>query len=395
MHTEKEGPQIFSTSLAAQPSNGPQTLAILCLSNSLGGLEINTIKFSGWMQERGWSVTLLIPPASPLAEWASREQLAYEPIQARRKSVALAAARRVAQYLRKHRIHRLLVTQNKDLGFVVLLKLLMDTELHVVYQQHMQIGIPKRDWFHTWRFSLIEAWLSPLPGLARQVTEMTRFDPTRVHVVPLGIDLARFLEPGLSQAEAREQLQLPPGTLLLGVLGRFDDGKGQDFVVDVLHRLRTQHQQPVELVLMGELTRNEGDEYWQQLQAQIGRLGLHEQVHIRPFSPKTEVFYRAIDVFVLASVSETYGMVTIEAMAAGLPVVASATGGTLEIVQDGQTGLLYPLRDGEACVHQVLRCLTQPALRQALGQLASRRAQAEYSHVRQCELTEQILLKLG
>lgn len=400
MHTGKQESQSVSSTASTGRSREDnathhRTLAILCLSDSLGGLEINTIKFSGWMRERGWSVTLLIPPASPLAEWASREHLAYEPIQTRRKSVALAAARLMAKHLRQHRIGRLLVTQNKDLGFVVLLKLLMGSNLHIVYQQHMQIGVPKRDWFHTWRFSLIDAWLSPLPGLARQVTEMTRFDPARIHVVPLGIDLARFIEPGLSQPQAREQLRLPQQPLLLGVLGRFDDGKGQDFVIDVLHRLRTQHQQPVELVLMGELTRNEGDDYWQQLQAQIRRLDLQEQVHIRPFSPKTEVFYRAIDVFVLASVSETYGMVTIEAMASGLPVVASATGGTLEIVQDGQTGLLYPLRDVEACVQQVLQCLTQPALRETLGHSARQRAQAEYSHVRQCELTEQILLKLG
>ncbi|TGE04066.1 glycosyltransferase family 4 protein [Hymenobacter fodinae] len=370
-------------------------LAILCLSASLGGLEINTIKFSGWMRERGWPITLLVPPHSPLADWAAREQLAYITLSARRKSLAVVTAWRLAQYLRAHNIRVLLVTQNKDLGFVSLVKLLMGKELRIVYQQHMQIGIPKRDWFHTQRFAMLDAWLSPLPGLAQQVTHMTRFDPAKVHVVPLGIDLQRFVAPDLTKQEAREQLQLPSETPLLGVLGRFDDGKGQDFVIEVLHQLRTHHQQPVELVLMGELTRNEGDTYWQQLQAQVQQLGLTQYVHFRPFRPDTEVFYRAIDVFVLASVSETYGMVTIEAMASGLPVVASATGGTLEIVQDGQTGLLYPLRDVQTCVQQVLLCLQQPALRQALGQSASQRAQAEYSHVRQCELTEQILLELA
>ena len=380
----------------AYPGTAPRpALAILCLSDSLGGLEINTIKFSGWMRERGWPITLLVPPHSPLAEWASREQLAYITVAARRKSLAVVTAWRLAQYLRAHSIRILLVTQNKDLGFVALLKLLMGKELRIVYQQHMQIGIPKRDWFHTQRFAMLDAWLSPLPGLARQVAAMTRFNPARVHVVPLGIDLQRFLDPGITQVQAREQLQLPTEANLLGVLGRFDDGKGQDFVIDVVHQLRTQHHQPVELVLMGELTRNEGDAYWQQLQAQIQALGLQQQVHIRPFSSQTEVFYRAIDLFVLASVSETYGMVTIEAMASGLPVVASATGGTLEIVQDGQTGLLYPLRDVQACVQQVLKCLEQPTLRQELGQSASLRAQAEYSHVRQCDLTEQVLLELA
>ncbi|QJX48316.1 glycosyltransferase family 4 protein [Hymenobacter taeanensis] len=394
VESQPEAARTHASTPANHRAESRAAMAVLCLSESLGGLEINTIKFSGWMRERGWPITLLVPPESPLAEWAAREHLAYITVAARRKSLAFTTAWRLAQYLRAHSIRLLLVTQNKDLGFVMLLKLLMGNELRIVYQQHMQIGIPKRDWFHTKRFALLDAWLSPLPGLARQVAEMTRFEPGRVHVVPLGIDLHRFVTPGVTQAQAREQLQLPAETALLGVLGRFDDGKGQDFVLEVLHQLRTQHQQAVELVLMGELTRNEGDAYWQQLQAQITRLGLEQQVHIRPFSSQTEVFYRAIDVFVLASVSETYGMVTIEAMASGLPVVASATGGTLEIVQDGQTGLLYPLRDVQACVQQVLKCLQQPALRQELGQSASRRAQAEYSHVRQCELTEQVLLAL-
>jgi D-inositol-3-phosphate glycosyltransferase len=78
-------------------------------------------------------------------------------------------------------------------------------------------------------------------------------------------------------------------------------------------------------------------------------------------------------------------------MATGLPVVASATGGTLELVADGQTGLLFPLRKRAAFRGAVKRLLRQPELIAQLGQQAQAQATATYSHHHQCELTEQIL----
>ena len=88
-------------------------------------------------------------------------------------------------------------------------------------------------------------------------------------------------------------------------------------------------------------------------------------------------------------------MVSIEAMAAGRPVVATATGGTLEIVDDGRTGLLFPLRNAAAFAAAIGRLLREPGLADALGRQAQAVAVATYSHHRQCELTERVLFQLG
>ncbi|GGF10659.1 hypothetical protein GCM10011383_22290 [Hymenobacter cavernae] len=346
------------------------------------------------MQARGWQITLFAPPDSPALKQAQQENLLVQQLSSRSKTFSLGAARQMSTYLRQQQIRVLIVTQNRDLGLVSLVKLLMGKQIHLVYQQHMQLGPPKRDWFHTLRFRVLDAWLSPLPWLAKQVTEKTRFDPAKVHVVPLGIELASFIDPGLTKAAAREQLGLPATSTLLGLLGRLDDGKGQDFVIEVIQQLRTQHQRAVELVLMGELTKNEGDEYLAKLHQLVRDYNLEQVVHFRPFSAQTEVFYRAIDVFVMASTNETYGMVTIEAMAAGLPVLGTRIGGTAEIIKDGQTGLLYPVGDTEACTQAVLRCLNNPAWAQHLGQAAQQEAIREYAHERQCALTEQIIRRV-
>lgn len=378
---------------ADAPAAAPQ-LAVLCLSASLGGLELNSLKFAGWMQERGWRVTFIAPPATPLAKWAEEWFIPLEQLAVRRGLAMPLAAWQLKQQLERLRVRVLVVTQNKDLALATFVKGLMGGQLRIIYQQHMQLGRPKRSPVHTLRFRSVDAWLTPLPSLAREVTRQTHFDPRRLHVVPLGLPLEQFAPPTRTAAQARQELNLPLPGRLLGILGRFDDGKGQDFVIEALHYLRGRLGREAGLVIMGEPTRNEGDVYLQQLKAQVIRLGLEKHVHFRGFRANPAVFYQAIDVFVLASTNETYGMVTLGALAAGVPVVAAATGGTVELVQHNETGLLYLLRDVAARARAVRRTFDEPAA----TALRVERAQLErwrYSHHRQCALTEDVILSLS
>ncbi|TGE15806.1 glycosyltransferase family 4 protein [Hymenobacter elongatus] len=392
-HTPTYSPSNSGPATGSQAAGRPR-LGVLCLSASLGGLELNSLKFAAWMQARGWDVTLFAPPATPLANLAEQWAVPLAPVVPRRGLQLPPAARALQKQVAQRRITVLIVTQNKDLGLATLVKLLLKGDLYLLYQQHMQLGRAKRDWFHTLRFRLLDAWLSPLPGLARQVLEKTRIAASRVHVVPLGLPIEQFSEAALPQHQARQALNLPAQGPLLGLLGRLDYGKGQDFVLEVLHQLRTTTAHPARLLLMGEPTRNEGDAYFRRLQELVAQWGLQDHVFFRDFEPDPATFYNAIDVFVLASTNETYGMVTLEAMAAGVPIVASAAGGTLELVQDGHTGLLYPLGDVATCVRQIRQCLEQPGLAQQRVQQAQQQVQ-QYSHQRQCALTEAIIGSLS
>jgi D-inositol-3-phosphate glycosyltransferase len=372
--------------------NAPQ-LGVLCFSSSLGGLELNSLKFASWMQERGWRVTFFVPPATPLAQLAEEWFVPFETLAVRRGLAMPLLAWALKEQLERLHIEVLVVTQNKDLAVATLVKTLMGGHLRLIYQQHMQLGRPKRSLVHTLRFNLVDAWLTPLPGLAREVAAKTHFDTAKLHVVPLGLPLEQFAPPTHTPAQARHELGLPLDVPLLGILGRIDDGKGQDFVIDVLHQLRQLHRSAAHLVIMGEPTRNEGDAYLRQLQAQIARLGLQDCVHFRGFRADPAVFYHAIDVFMMASVNETYGMVTLEAMAAGVPVVGAATGGTLELVRHNHTGLLYLWQDVPACVRAVRRTLENPAATHERVEHA-RLDRWRYSHHRQCALTEDVILAL-
>ena len=387
-------PTVFKTppGPALSPAVTPQ-LAVLCLSGSLGGLELNSLKFAGWMQERGWRITFFAPPATPLAKLAEEWFVPLETLVVRRGLALPLTAWAFKQQVERLHIDVLVVTQNKDLALATMVKSLMAGRLRVMYQQHMQLGRPKRSLVHTLRFRMVDAWLTPLPGLAQEVARLTRFDTKRLHVVPLGLPLEQVASPTRTTAQARKELDLPEHGRLLGILGRVDAGKGQAFVIEVLHHLRSQVGLEANLLIMGESTRNEGDAYFEQLKQQVARLALQDRVHFRGFRANPNVFYQAIDVFVLASENETYGMVTLEAMASGVPVVATATGGTLELVQHGKTGLLYLRGDVAACARAVCQCADEPTP----TRIRVERAQLErwrYSHHRQCALTEDIIRTL-
>ena len=112
-------------------------LAVLCLSSSLGGLELNSLKFAGWMQERGWRVTFFAPPATPLAMWAEDWFVPLETQTKRRGQAMPLVAWALKEQLERLNIDVLVVTQNKDLPVATLVKLLLRGRLRPGHPPHV------------------------------------------------------------------------------------------------------------------------------------------------------------------------------------------------------------------------------------------------------------------
>jgi glycosyltransferase involved in cell wall biosynthesis len=96
----------------------------------------------------------------------------------------------------------------------------------------------------------------------------------------------------------------------------------------------------------------------------------------------------------MSSHAEAYGMVTIEAMASGLPVIGTKNGGTPELLENGELGLLVEPKDERQLAEALGRLYADQKLRSALGVKARQVALAKYSYQTQCELIEQLLEKL-
>jgi len=312
------------------------TLGYICGTDSWGGLEMNQLRNALWMHERGQKVFLICLENSPIAKNATEAGIATIYIQKHRKYFDFKQGKALAKIIQQHKITHLLVRAIHDMSISVIAKREVKS-LHLSYFMEMQLGVKKNNFLHTLRFSYFDLWACPLNWLSNQVKTMTRFDHANIKVIPSGLDLLQF-EEQLDKSEARTKLDLPQDKILFGLIGRFDRHKGQLLLLEALQLCQNQE---VGIVLLGEPTRNEGSNYAEQMTEFISANQLIDRVFIRPFRKDIVVFYKAVDWFVMASKAETFGMVTIEAMACGTPTLGSNAGGTPEILKFGELGVLF------------------------------------------------------
>ncbi len=367
-------------------------IGLLCTTRSLGGIELNVLRLAAWLRERGHRTLVIGVDDAPLLERAEAEGLDRLSLGKPPSLIAPGSANRLSSELQRKDIDTLILNATRDLSLGVLTKRASRNTVALVHTQHMQFGAVKTDFLHRIQHARLDAWISPLPWLARQTEEWTTIPHERIHTIPFGIDLAQFQNLP-SPKDARRAMDLPQEAFIAGVIGRLDRGKGQEFLIRAAALLRDSGA-PLHVLLLGAETLGEQQGYARELHDLTKELRLTEHVHFRGFQEDVTMGYAAMDCFVLTSLSETYGMVTIEAMAAGLPVIGTDSAGTPDIIQHEKTGMLVPPCDAVALA-AVLRDLVQnPGLRSSLGSSAHEDAQHRFSHHTQCARIEELLERI-
>jgi D-inositol-3-phosphate glycosyltransferase len=221
---------------------------------------------------------------------------------------------------------------------------------------------------------------------ADQLVELYGADPARIDIVAPGVDHA-FFSPG-DYRQARRALALPADVPVLLFVGRIQPLKGLDVAVEALaslvsagggradgrvggHRLAEST-----LVVVGGPSGPHGEEETARVGRQIETLGLADRVRFVPPQghEMLSTYYRAADVCVVPSRSESFGLVALEASACGIPVVASAVGGLTTLVDHGRTGYLVEGRDPAVYAHHVAEIVLDRGLADAMSVAAAQRA---------------------
>ena len=351
------------------------------------------VRFLRWMADRDWPVLFFGDPETRMYRRAEQDGLAVRPLVSRMKTGDLLSAWRFSRELRGRRIRFLTVHQSQDLFLGAAATRLTGKRTRLIYSQHMHIGRDKKDLYHRWLYGRLDAVATPVPWLAARVREKTTISDVRIHVVPRGIELPPYTTEQPRKDEARRRFDVPQDVLMIGLVGRLDYKKGQHIAIEALSALhRAGHR--AHLLFVGSQTYAEGDEYVERINAMVREHSLTDYIHFRPHDEHPEYAYAGLDIFVLASKSECYGMVTIEAMASGLPVVGTADGGTLDLIRDGENGLLVTPFDSDALARALLRLIEDPALARRLADTACREAPGRFSHTVQCEAWEKLLKTL-
>jgi len=192
-----------------------------------------------------------------------------------------------------------------------------------------------------------------------QLVELYDADADRVAIVAPGVDHA-FFGPGEAD-QARRAIDVSTEGALLLFVGRIQPLKGAHVAIETLGQLRAIGLD-ASLVVVGGPSGDDGEATLEGLHQLARVLGVHEQVHFRP--PQSHEllssYYRAADVTIVPSRSESFGLVALESLACGTPVVASAVGGLTTLVHDGRTGALVDGWDPVAYAKAVAGIIEEP-----------------------------------
>jgi D-inositol-3-phosphate glycosyltransferase len=199
-----------------------------------------------------------------------------------------------------------------------------------------------------------------------QLRRLYGLSPCHTSVIPCGVDMNAFT-PGDAQdrATARRALGFDTPDSLTGAIeptllfvGRLDPIKGIDLLLESVSLLKRRAR----LVVVGGDPA--GDPEVERLRALAATLGIADRVTFPGAVPQSDLprYYHAADALVVSSRYESFGLVAVEALACGLPVVASAAGGLPSIVRDGENGLLVRWRSAESFAGRIDELLGDPAL---------------------------------
>lgn len=314
---------------------------IVNTSTGWGGLEMNVVKLATELQQHGIRIFMVCQENTTFAQKIEGKFEHVLQLKKVKKYFDFKNAQVVANYCKTNQITKVFTAFRPDLDLLMWAKRKNKT-LKIIHQQQMQIGIPKKGFFQRLRFKAVDLWLTPLEWLRQEALEKTTLAAEKIRIVPLGVRKEPFLQEQPSRQAAQQFFGFQSDAFVIGVLGRIDEKKGQLFLVQTLKKLIDAGEN-VFLLIVGNPTVDDpkGALYFEKIKQYIAKNQLEKKVLFAPSTNKVLQFYAAIDLFVMSSEGETFGMVTVEAQFSKTPVIGTNTSGTPEVLGHGTRGDLY------------------------------------------------------
>lgn len=195
----------------------------------------------------------------------------------------------------------------------------------------------------------------------------------------------------LNEETLNDELSIPSTAPVITLIGAIHPGKDIRTFVAAAASVLPHYPNTVFLVV-GEVS---DARYATQIQTDIAARGIEYAFRFLGWRSDIPQLLRHTDILVVSSIQETFGRTIIEAMAAGIPVVATRCGGPEEVVVDGVTGYLVPITDPGAMAKSILRILADASLRQAFSKAGQQRVKDVYSQSQVARQTENLLMKVA
>ncbi|MBL9182369.1 MAG: glycosyltransferase [Verrucomicrobiaceae bacterium] len=334
-----------------------------------GGQEHRILAELQGFHRRGHDVWLVAPEQSGVFHRAHQAGIAVKAQRFDQRLLLPLHVVRMASWLRRQRIQIVNTHSSRD-GWMLTLASRMARVPLVIRSRHFDVPIPNKSLsrlvYKEWTHHVI----TTSERITEKLLETFELSPEEVTTMATGVDLDRFQPEG-----PRAELSLPPlpsGTPLIGMISVIRHAKGTQILAEAARLLRDEGRR-VHCVIVG-------DGPWRShLEAVIAELGVKDLFSLLGHREDVPEIMRSLDVIAIPSFHEAVPQSGLQALATGVPVVASDVGGIPDIIKQGITGRLVPPKDAAALAHAIRDTLDQREKTQAMTAAGRELIRAEHS----------------
>lgn len=340
------------------------------------------------LEARGHSVGAVVRENGPLLSELREEHVKIVMCR-KRTGVGLFSAMRLAGIIDRDGWQLINAHTPPDYMFAALARRLSSSKPKLVVTRHILLPLGK-SLFHKWTLRSAEGLIAVSDAVKETLNNHPFIDASKVKAIWNGIDTTRFAPHGTRSL--REELGLGENERLVGILGEISPHKGQKvFLEAALLLLQGGHE--AKFVVAGP-TKPQNQPYLERLCAMVRDSGRSSQVHFAGRISDMPDAMRSLNVMVLASEAEPFGLVTVEAMACGCAVVATRSGASSEIITDGRDGLLVEPGSHEALASAIGVVLDDETTRARLCESARETALQKFTLKRNIDEVERLYREL-
>jgi glycosyltransferase involved in cell wall biosynthesis len=338
----------------------------LCLSPDLGGLEIFvTDCFFNFKVLN--DTHLIIEQNSKLDKYIKDKKKAYLK---RNKFLPIFPALQLAHYIDKNEIDIIHFHWTKDIATVVLAKIFSKQKPKIIQTRHMTMTRFKDDFYHKWLYKNIDMIHAVTYQVKYQLEKFIPFNiRPKIEMVYLGCENTAI---NYTKIEELRDIYNIKDEFVVGIIGRIEEPKGQFLVIEAIAKLKNLN---IKALIVGHTM---DEKYLVKLKQKAQDLKIDKQIIFTGFTKNVNEHMKLFDINILATSKETFGLVVIEAMINEVCVIATNSGGPLEIINDGTDGILFE-RNSDDLASKIKMLYENRELKNRLATAGKEKAQKQFN----------------
>ncbi len=312
-----------------------------CLSPNLGGLELYFYRLSKYLNSKT-KVTMIVNKKSDIIDRLTSSNIEYYDFERKSTLGVLFKAKKIAKIIDNNKIDIIHIHWTKDIPLAVLSRLLSKRKPKLVQTRHMAMTRFKNDFYHKFLYKNIDTIIAVTDEVKDQISKYitNEFRPKTIRSY-IGAEKINKID--LEKHSELSKKYIIENNFTIGIFGRIEKEKGQYLLIEAIEKLRA-NKLNIKVLIVGHAM---SEEYLNELKEYIKKFELQDKIVFTGFTNEVQNIMQICDLVVLATNKETFGLVLIEAMQAGIAVLASNKGGPTEIIDDKVDGLLFKSMDIE------------------------------------------------